>query len=63
MEELRKKTILRWKDNILIGYNKMGRGAWNGLNWLRIDGSCKQENERAGSVKQRLSKCAGKHKN
>jgi hypothetical protein len=37
--------------------------AWNGLKWLRIDGSCKQDNESASSIKQRLSKWAGKHKN
>ena len=26
----------RWDDNINVGLQKVGYGAWTGLNWLRI---------------------------
>jgi len=63
MAESPQKTRLRWKDNILIGFNKRGTASPNELKWLKIDGSCKKDNGPAGSVKQRLSKYAGSHKN
>jgi len=31
-----KRPRLRWEDNIETGLQEMGKGAWNGLIWLRI---------------------------
>jgi len=41
----------RWED-ITMDLNEVGRGAWTGLNWLRVGqvaNSCKRRNEHSGS--------------